>query len=193
MFKPKGLLKKAGLKLSNKMYYAKLWSDLLYQRAFFSSQSNFTRKGIREFVMFLKFVGVSPKEVAQVSRSLRDSSSFQNTLAETNKLVQSGDAYGLRGTDNFDYLLKYRKIAPVVPECLLLIERTDNLKLHQKLVRDCIKYGIPIIGLVDSSTNPMGINYPIPGNDQESKLFSKFFLNKIIETRKKEIIYVTQE
>ena len=32
-------------------------------------------------------------------------------------------------------------------------------------IKESIKLGIPIIAILDTNSNPEGINYPIPGND----------------------------
>jgi ribosomal protein S2 len=43
------------------------------------------------------------------------------------------------------------------------------------IVKECTKYQIPIIAITDTNTNPLGIEYPIPGNDAEYELYTQLF------------------
>ena len=42
------------------------------------------------------------------------------------------------------------------------------------LIKEAIKLQIPVIGILDSDSNPFGISYPIPGNDDSSDAISVY-------------------
>ncbi len=48
-----------------------------------------------------------------------------------------------------------------VPQAVLIID----LKTEEIALREAERLRIPIIGLVDTNVDPMGVQYPIPGND----------------------------
>jgi small subunit ribosomal protein S2 len=52
-----------------------------------------------------------------------------------------------------------------VPQAALIID----LKTEAIAVAEATRLGIPILGLVDSNVDPMGISYPIPGNDDSMR------------------------
>jgi small subunit ribosomal protein S2 len=39
-------------------------------------------------------------------------------------------------------------------------------------VKEAIKLGVPIVGIVDTNADPTGITYPIPSNDDALKAIS---------------------
>ena len=60
------------------------------------------------------------------------------------------------------------------------------LKKETIAIREARKLGIPIIGLVDTNSNPDELDYPVPANDdaiRSVKLFTKTFSDAIIEGR----------
>ncbi len=51
-------------------------------------------------------------------------------------------------------------------------------------VKEAVKLGIPVVGIVDTNTNPDRIRYPIPGNDDAIRsiaLITKFVTDSILE------------
>lgn len=48
-----------------------------------------------------------------------------------------------------------------VPDALFII---DTMK-EDLAIKEANKLGIPVIGVIDTNSNPEGINFPIPGND----------------------------
>jgi len=48
-------------------------------------------------------------------------------------------------------------------------------------IKESIKLGIPIIAILDTNSNPEGINYPIPGNDDARRSID-LYCNLIKET-----------
>jgi len=52
-----------------------------------------------------------------------------------------------------------------LPQAALIID----LKTEAIAVAEATRLGIPILGLVDSNVDPMGVGYPIPGNDDSMR------------------------
>jgi len=52
-----------------------------------------------------------------------------------------------------------------LPQAALIID----LKTEAIAVAEATRLGIPILGLVDSNVDPMGVSYPIPGNDDSMR------------------------
>ncbi len=69
-----------------------------------------------------------------------------------------------------------------LPACVIVFDT----KKETIAIREARKLGIPIIGLVDTNSNPDELDYPVPANDdaiRSVKLFTKIFSDAIIEGR----------
>lgn len=69
-----------------------------------------------------------------------------------------------------------------LPSCVIVFDT----KKETIAIREARKLGIPIIGLVDTNSNPDELDYPVPANDdaiRSVKLFTKTFSDAIIEGR----------
>ena len=64
-----------------------------------------------------------------------------------------------------------------VPDLVFVIDTNyESLAIHES-----VKLGIPIIAILDSNSNPDGIDYPIPGNDDARRAID-LYCNLIKET-----------
>ena len=52
-----------------------------------------------------------------------------------------------------------------LPQAVMIVD----LKTEAIAVAEAMRLGIPILGLVDSNVDPMGVTYPIPGNDDSMR------------------------
>jgi len=71
-----------------------------------------------------------------------------------------------------------------------------DTKKEETAVREARRLGIPIIGLIDTNSNPDLIDYPIPGNDDATKsiqMIARLIADSVIEGRKKFLSYLSQE
>ncbi len=71
-----------------------------------------------------------------------------------------------------------------------------DTKKEETAVREARRLGIPIIGLIDTNSNPDLVDYPIPGNDDATKSIRavvSIIADTIIEGRKKFLSYLAQE
>lgn len=66
-----------------------------------------------------------------------------------------------------------------------LVFVTDTMKEHLA-VREANRLGIPVVGIVDTNSDPDPIDYPIPGNDdaiRSVRLITQIVANTILESR----------
>ena len=63
------------------------------------------------------------------------------------------------------------------PDLLFIIDTNKEILA----VKEANKIGIPIVAVVDSNSNPQGIDYPIPGNDDAIRSI-EFYCNAVCET-----------
>ena len=79
-----------------------------------------------------------------------------------------------------------------MPKAVFIVDT----KKEETAVREARRLAIPIIGLIDTNSNPDLIDYPIPGNDDATKsirMVATLIADTIIEGRKKFLSYLTQE
>lgn len=56
-----------------------------------------------------------------------------------------------------------------------------------------MKLQLPVIGIIDSDTDPFGVHYPIPGNDDSSEslsVYTNLLHNAIADARKNEFTLI---
>ena len=70
-----------------------------------------------------------------------------------------------------------------VPEMILIIDTN----IESLAVKEAIKLNIPIIGILDTNSDPTNIKFPIPGNDDARRsinLYCDLLKNTILEAAK---------
>ncbi|MCX5706782.1 MAG: 30S ribosomal protein S2 [Candidatus Omnitrophica bacterium] len=79
-----------------------------------------------------------------------------------------------------------------MPKAVFVVDTTKE----DTAVKEARRLGIPIIGLIDTNSNPELVDYPIPGNDDATKsirLIANVITDTIIEGRKKFLSYLAQD
>jgi len=79
-----------------------------------------------------------------------------------------------------------------MPKAMFVVDT----KKEETAVKEAKRLNIPIIGLIDTNSNPDLVNYPIPGNDDATKsirLIASIMADTVIEGRKKFLSYLSQE
>jgi small subunit ribosomal protein S2 len=79
-----------------------------------------------------------------------------------------------------------------LPDAIFVID----VGYHKIAVTEANKLGIPVIGVVDTNHSPLGIDYPIPGNDDSSRairLYARGAADAILEGRSQAINEVVQQ
>ena len=70
-----------------------------------------------------------------------------------------------------------------VPEMIFIIDTN----MESLAVKEAIKLKIPIVAILDSNSDPIGINYPIPGNDDARRsidLYCELLKKTILDAKK---------
>ena len=72
-----------------------------------------------------------------------------------------------------------------IPDLVFIIDTN----YESLAIQESVKLGIPIIAILDSNSNPDGIDYPIPGNDDARRAIDLYcnLIKDTIESAKKEI------
>ena len=72
-----------------------------------------------------------------------------------------------------------------VPDLVFIIDTN----YESLAIKESIKLGIPIIAILDTNSNPDGIDFPIPGNDDARRSIDLYctLLKETIQYAKKEI------
>ena len=78
-----------------------------------------------------------------------------------------------------------------VPDLVFIIDTN----YESLAIKESIKLGIPIIAILDSNSNPEGIEYPIPGNDDARRSIDLYcsLIKETIENAKKAAPKVSEE
>jgi len=78
-----------------------------------------------------------------------------------------------------------------MPKAIFIVDT----KKEETAVREANRLGIPVVGLIDTNSDPDIIAYPIPGNDDATKsiqLISSIIADTIIEGRKRFLSYLSE-
>ena len=70
-----------------------------------------------------------------------------------------------------------------IPDLVFIIDTN----YESLAIQESVKLGIPIIAILDSNSNPDGIDYPIPGNDDARRsidLYCNLIKETIIDAKK---------
>ena len=70
-----------------------------------------------------------------------------------------------------------------IPDMIFVIDTN----IEELAVKEALKLNIPIVAIVDTNSDPMGINYPIPGNDDARRsidLYCNLIKETIIDAKK---------
>jgi len=78
-----------------------------------------------------------------------------------------------------------------VPDLIFVIDTN----YESLAIKEAIKLNIPIIAILDTNSNPEGINFPIPGNDDARRSIDLYcnLIKETIENAKKEIPTVEEK
>ena len=70
-----------------------------------------------------------------------------------------------------------------IPEMIFIIDTN----IESLAVKEAIKLNIPIVAILDTNSDPQGIHYPIPGNDDARRsinLYCDLLKNTILDAQK---------
>ena len=72
-----------------------------------------------------------------------------------------------------------------IPDLVFIIDTN----YESLAIKEAIKLNIPIVAILDTNSNPEGINYPIPGNDDARRSIDLYcnLISETIQNASKEI------
>jgi len=79
-----------------------------------------------------------------------------------------------------------------IPKAIFIVDT----KKEETAVREAARLSIPVIGLIDTNSDPGLVTYPIPGNDDATKsirMVASLIADSAIEGRKRFLSYLSQE
>lgn len=89
---------------------------------------------------------------------------------------------------NFAGIVKMERM----PKAIFIVDT----KKEETALREAHRLSIPIIGFIDTNSDPGMVDFPIPGNDDATKSIravTTFIADAVIEGRKKFLSYLSQE
>ena len=115
-------------------------------------------------------------------------------LLDIEEMISSGRINKLSKKEALDINKEYEKLNAAVggikemkglPDALFVVD----VNYERNAVAEAKKMGIPIIALVDTNSNPDGIDFPIPGNDDARRSIDLYcnLLKETINNAKKDL------
>lgn len=132
-----------------------------------------------QFYVDRRWLGGTLTNWHTVSRSIITLESLEKKV----DAIESGETSGYRKKEILTFKRKRDKLERVLggirklkgkPDIMFVVDaRTENIA-----IREAQKFGVPVVCIVDTNSNPDGIDYVIPGNDDSSKAI-KFYCDLI--------------
>ncbi len=119
------------------------------------------------------------KTVKQSIKRLKDLEAMEET--DTFEALNKKEILGLtREKTKLDRTLGGIKNMPGLPDAIFIID-----VMHERIaINEAKKLGIPVIGIVDTNSNPDDVDYVIPGNDDAMRainLYAKCVADAVLE------------
>ena len=106
-----------------------------------------------------------------ISKSIKRLHELDDQLAEENVGLTKKELLKLtRERDKLERALGGIKEMGGLPDVLFVIDTNKE----DIAVAEANKLGIPVVGVIDSNSNPAGIDYPIPGNDDSIRAINMY-------------------
>jgi small subunit ribosomal protein S2 len=78
-----------------------------------------------------------------------------------------------------------------LPKAMFVVDTQKE----ETAVKEARRLSIPVVGLIDTNSNPDYVDYPIPGNDDATKsirLVATFIADSVLEGRKRFLSYLSE-
>jgi len=103
------------------------------------------------------------KTISQSIKRLRDIN--ERLESQASKITKKESLQMIRSRDKLERALGGIKDMGGLPDVIFVI---DTIK-ENIAIAEAVKLGIPVIAVIDSNSDPSGVTYPIPGNDDASR------------------------
>src|SRR6202046_3294828 len=129
-------------------------------------------KRCAQYYMNQRWLGGTLTNWQTVSNSIKRMRTIEETLgsAQSSGLKKKELLGMLRERDKLDRSLGGIKEMGGLPNMLFVIDTNKE----QIAVAEAQKLGIPVVAILDSNSNPDGIAYPVPGNDDAARALSLY-------------------
>ncbi len=131
-----------------------------------------------------KTVQISIKRLKELETMMQDGS-IENLSKKEGLMLQ-------RELDKLDRSLGGIKDMQGLPDAIFVID----VGYQKGTIVEAQKLGIPVIGVVDTNHSPLGVNFPIPGNDDSSqaiRLYARGIADAVLEGREQAINEVVEQ
>ena len=106
-----------------------------------------------------------------ISNSIKRLRTVEEQLAEEALGLTKRELLKLeREKDKLDRALGGIKEMGGLPDILFIIDTNKEVIA----VQEAVKLGLPVVGVMDSNSNPEGVTYPVPGNDDAMRAISLY-------------------
>jgi small subunit ribosomal protein S2 len=115
-----------------------------------------------------------------VSQSIRRLREYENVLEQSVGYTKKEVLSLTRMRDNLERSLGGIKEMGGVPDLLFIIDTNKE----SIAIQEANTLGIPVVAVIDTNSDPAGINYPIPGNDDAMRaieLYCHLIANAVLE------------
>jgi small subunit ribosomal protein S2 len=140
-----------------------------------------TAKRCGQYYVNHRWLGGMLSNWKTISNSIKRLKDLDSRLAEANTgLTKKETLQMTRERDKLERALGGIKEMGGQPDILFVIDTNKE----SIAVAEALKLGIPVVAVVDSNSNPQGIAYPIPGNDDAMRaihLYCDLVANSVLD------------
>ena len=130
-----------------------------------------TAKRCGQYYVNHRWLGGMLSNWKTISNSIKRLKDLDSRLAEANTgLTKKETLQMTRERDKLERALGGIKEMGGQPDILFVIDTNKE----SIAVAEALKLGIPVVAIVDSNSNPQGIAYPIPGNDDAIRAIATY-------------------
>lgn len=142
-----------------------------------------------QFYVDRRWLGGTLTNWNTVSRSIITLENLEKKVAA----IESGEEPNYSKKEILTFKRKMDKLERVLGGIRKLKGKPDlmfviDAKMEHIAIREANKFGVPVMCIVDTNSDPSGIDYVVPGNDDSSKAI-KFYCNVVADT----ILYATAQ
>jgi len=144
-------------------------------------------KSTDQYYVNYRWLGGMLTNWGTISNSIKKLHSLSNNLASENRGFTKKELLKMNSQkDKLERSLGGISRMKKTPDLVFVIDTN----YESLAIKESIKLGIPIIAILDTNSNPEGIDYPIPGNDDARRSIDLYcnLLKETIENAKKSIV-----
>ena len=145
-------------------------SDLIAEAAKRSGQYYVNHRWLGGMLTNWNTVSASIKTLKQLDEQLSTTKVNEEGIEENSVYTKKELLQMTRERDKLERSLGGIKDMPKQPDLIFII---DTVK-EELALQEAAKLGIPVVAIVDSNSNPDGIAYPVPGNDDATRAIALY-------------------